>query len=224
MWFRRPGCQAGRPGQQSFRLRRRTILCCFPGGTDHEPVVSATAAEPLMAIGLRLKPAMIAELPSESTNGDIPTPRSQEWESAMLPASCWKPLPVSFDSWIVRGTWPCWPPWSLAIDVTGRLIEVIAGRPLQQFLRERLFAPLGMTDTGFAVPFAQRNRIATRYGLPDIVASTLNGLLEAWNSGLNQPIDVETTYPSTNTSSFARGAATASSPPQRITCALPKCC
>jgi CubicO group peptidase (beta-lactamase class C family) len=95
--------------------------------------------------------------------------------------------------------------YSLAIDVIGHLIEVIADKPLQQFLQERLFAPLGMTDTGFSVPSAQRSRIATMYGLPDIVTGTLSRFLEAWTGGFNQRIDVETTYPSTNMSSFARG-------------------
>jgi CubicO group peptidase (beta-lactamase class C family) len=34
-------------------------------------------------------------------------------------------------------------------DVLGVLIARAAGRPLEEFLRERVFEPLGMTDTGF---------------------------------------------------------------------------
>src|ERR1700712_2125130 len=37
--------------------------------------------------------------------------------------------------------------YSLGIDVAARLIEVISGQPLGEFLRVRLFGPLGMTDT-----------------------------------------------------------------------------
>ena len=94
--------------------------------------------------------------------------------------------------------------YSLSIDVLAHLIEVIADQPLQDFLNERLFAPLGMTDTGFSVPVEQRDRIATMYGHPDIATNTFSSLLEAWQSGFNERIDVETTYPA-NSDSFARG-------------------
>ena len=38
-------------------------------------------------------------------------------------------------------------------DVLGVLIARAAGQPFETFLRERLFGPLGMTDTGFNVPW-----------------------------------------------------------------------
>jgi CubicO group peptidase (beta-lactamase class C family) len=95
--------------------------------------------------------------------------------------------------------------YSMAIDVIGHLIEVISGRPLQHFLKERLFAPLGMTDTGFSVPPEKCERLATMYGLPDIVTNTISRCFEAWLGGFNERIDVEATYPATNTETFARG-------------------
>ena len=49
--------------------------------------------------------------------------------------------------------------YSVGIDVAARLIEVISGQPLGEFLRERLFDPLGMTDTGFGVPDAKLDRL-----------------------------------------------------------------
>ena len=42
--------------------------------------------------------------------------------------------------------------YSVAIDVLGRLIEVVSGQTLDEFLRSRIFYPLGMLDTGFSVP------------------------------------------------------------------------
>ena len=39
--------------------------------------------------------------------------------------------------------------YSVATDVCGYLCEVISGRPLDEFLAERIFRPLGMVDTGF---------------------------------------------------------------------------
>ena len=56
--------------------------------------------------------------------------------------------------------------YSMAVDVLGGLVEVISGAPLDVFLEERLFKPLGMTDTAFHVPAEKAARVATVYGHP----------------------------------------------------------
>jgi CubicO group peptidase (beta-lactamase class C family) len=48
-------------------------------------------------------------------------------------------------------------------DLLGVLIARVAGQPLATFFRERIFAPLGMRDTGFSVPAANLGRLATAY-------------------------------------------------------------
>ena len=53
--------------------------------------------------------------------------------------------------------------YSMATDVCGRLVEVLADRPFDQYLREVVFEPLGMDDAGFAVPEAARPRFAANY-------------------------------------------------------------
>ena len=53
--------------------------------------------------------------------------------------------------------------YSLATDVCGHLIEVISGQPLETFLRERLFEPLDMPDTGFSVTNEKLDRFAACY-------------------------------------------------------------
>ncbi len=53
--------------------------------------------------------------------------------------------------------------YGLNIDVIGYLIEVISGQPLDQFLKERVFEPLGMQDTFFYVPSDKVDRLATAY-------------------------------------------------------------
>ncbi len=50
--------------------------------------------------------------------------------------------------------------YSRATDVLGRLVEVISGQTLCAFLQREIFEPLGMVDTGFAVPPEQQHRIA----------------------------------------------------------------
>jgi CubicO group peptidase (beta-lactamase class C family) len=53
----------------------------------------------------------------------------------------------------------CWQ-YSHSTDVLGALLEVVAGQSLGTLLAERILAPLGMKDTGFAVPREQWHRIA----------------------------------------------------------------
>jgi CubicO group peptidase (beta-lactamase class C family) len=50
--------------------------------------------------------------------------------------------------------------YSRATDVLGRLVEVVSGQGLGAFLQTEIFGPLGMVDTGFAVPTEQHHRIA----------------------------------------------------------------
>jgi CubicO group peptidase (beta-lactamase class C family) len=53
--------------------------------------------------------------------------------------------------------------YSLGVDVLGRLVEVASGMPFDQFLRTRLFEPLGMKDTYFFLPDNKVDRLATAY-------------------------------------------------------------
>jgi len=57
----------------------------------------------------------------------------------------------------------CWA-YSRATDVLGRLVEVVSGQTLGQFLLHEIFDPLGMVDTGFAVPPTQQHRIVEPFG------------------------------------------------------------
>jgi len=50
-------------------------------------------------------------------------------------------------------------------EVLGIMLSRIEGKPLQAVLAERIFAPLGMTDTGFFISADQRSRAATMYRL-----------------------------------------------------------
>jgi CubicO group peptidase (beta-lactamase class C family) len=53
--------------------------------------------------------------------------------------------------------------YDTGIEVLGVLIARVAGLPLERFLHERIFAPLGMNDTGFRVPSEKIGRFATCY-------------------------------------------------------------
>jgi len=53
--------------------------------------------------------------------------------------------------------------YSLSTDVLGYLIEVMSGMPFDRYLKEKIFDPLGMTDTGFQLPAEKRDRFAANY-------------------------------------------------------------
>lgn len=53
--------------------------------------------------------------------------------------------------------------YGVSTDVLGYLIQVIADMPLADFLRCRIFAPLGMIDTDFHVPPEKSHRLARLY-------------------------------------------------------------
>lgn len=54
--------------------------------------------------------------------------------------------------------------YGLSTDVLGRVIEVVSGMPLDLYLKERIFDPLGMADTSFHVPEGKLGRLAAVYG------------------------------------------------------------
>jgi len=57
--------------------------------------------------------------------------------------------------------------YSLGVDVLGYLVEVLSGKPLDEFFRSRIFEPLGMSDTYFYPPESKLGRLATAYAWLD---------------------------------------------------------
>jgi len=63
--------------------------------------------------------------------------------------------------------------YNTSADILSVLIARAAGQPLETFLAERIFGPLGMTDTGFSVPAASIGRLATSWTNDDAGALTV---------------------------------------------------
>ena len=53
--------------------------------------------------------------------------------------------------------------YSVAIDVLGHLVELVSGMDLDEFFQTKIFAPLGMVDTGFTIPVEKLPRFAACY-------------------------------------------------------------
>jgi CubicO group peptidase (beta-lactamase class C family) len=60
--------------------------------------------------------------------------------------------------------------------VLGTLVEEVSGQPLDEFLAERIFVPLGMSDTSYRVPAPKTSRVAT------VHRTTAEGLVETPNT------------------------------------------
>jgi len=70
--------------------------------------------------------------------------------------------------------------YGLSLDVVGYLIEVLSGTTLDVYMKEEIFIPLGMDDTGFYVPENKNSRFTSLY------TRNMEGKLTAMSPGLDQ--------------------------------------
>jgi CubicO group peptidase (beta-lactamase class C family) len=105
----------------------------------------------------------------------------------------WPPPSFGPDEWLARfATLPLmeqpgsvWR-YNTGAQVLGFLIERASGKPLEAYLRERLFEPLGMTDTSFRVPPEKQDRFTTAY-MPSRDSMALDLMDEPRSGWWSQP-------------------------------------
>jgi len=102
---------------------------------DATPIQKAVSAQQLMTLG-----------PPKPSTPHAP----EEW------IRCFATLPLMHQP---GETWM----YNTGSHVLGVVIARASGQPLETFFRERIFEPLGMKDTGFSVPAAKLDRLATSY-------------------------------------------------------------
>jgi CubicO group peptidase (beta-lactamase class C family) len=80
------------------------------------------------------------------------------WADADLAARCerWAQIPLLY---VPGSGWT----YSVATDVLGRLVEVVSAQKLDEFFAQRIFGPLGMTDTGFWAEAERASRLPAVY-------------------------------------------------------------
>jgi CubicO group peptidase (beta-lactamase class C family) len=76
--------------------------------------------------------------------------------------------------------------YSVSIDVAGYLVEVISGKPLDVYMKEKVFDPLKMEDSGFFVPEDKHNRFAALYTQGE--NGTLKGPDDPANDNFKKPV------------------------------------
>lgn len=95
--------------------------------------------------------------------------------------------------------------YGLSTDVLGYLVEVVSGKPLDQFLSEEIFDPLGMNDTYFYLPDNKAGRLVTLYNVVDDV-----GLVAHEGSGTDIEVN-DALYPIIGAKTYFSGGAGLSS-------------
>lgn len=89
--------------------------------------------------------------------------------------------------------------YSEGLDVLGYLIEIVSGMPFDQFLQTRLFAPMGMNNTGFYLNETQGKKLVT-------IHRKVNNQWESFPTTFYDP-----NYPKTGAKTFFSGGAGLSS-------------
>jgi CubicO group peptidase (beta-lactamase class C family) len=132
----------------------------FTGGSDQRPV-TVPATEPVRIWHLLTHTAGLTYGFHRTTPVDAMY-RAAGFDLGLRPGtlaeSCdlWASLPLLFQP---GSEWN----YSVATDVLGRVVEVASGQPLDEFFAQRIFVPLGMTDTGFYAPPQDLGRLAALY-------------------------------------------------------------
>jgi len=89
--------------------------------------------------------------------------------------------------------------YSEGLDVLGYLIEILSGKPLDEFFQERIFEPLGMNDTYFYLPDSKKFRLVPVQTIKD----------DKWIRYTNTYYDID--YPIKGSKTFFSGGAGLSS-------------
>ena len=145
---------------------RRVLRSLESGLDDTVPAERPITVEDLLTFRLGFGIIMVPP-------GTYPIQEAEAELGLMTLGPPWPPPPFGSDEWIARfGTLPLlhqpgaeWR-YNTGAQVLGILLERASGQPLETFLRQRLFEPLGMVDTSFSVPVEKRGRFTTAY-MPD---------------------------------------------------------
>jgi CubicO group peptidase (beta-lactamase class C family) len=89
--------------------------------------------------------------------------------------------------------------YGLNTDVLGYVVEVVSGMSFDQFLRTKLFEPLGMNDTYFYLPVEKRSRLVSLYQVDSAGLHMMPPVIQ-----IVEPIDRD--YPNSKGSYFSGGA------------------
>jgi CubicO group peptidase (beta-lactamase class C family) len=138
------------------------------------PAVVRTPAGPVDDVVPAIRPITVADLLTFRAGYGFPSdfslPAVRLLVSELKQGPPQPQLVVAPDEWmaalaripLLRQPGEAWL-YNTCSDILGVLIARVSGRPLPEFLAERLFGPLGMADTGFEVPASKLDRFTSYY-------------------------------------------------------------
>ncbi|GAA5000269.1 serine hydrolase domain-containing protein [Streptomyces siamensis] len=138
-----------------------------------KPAVVRTPSSPLDDVVPAVRPITVADLLSSRPGWGFPSDFTLPQVQALFGVQADGFGPQTYpapDAWLERlarvpllhQPGEAWL-YNTSSDLQGVLVSRAAGRPLPEFLAERVFEPLGMTDTAFEVPAAKRDRFTSSY-------------------------------------------------------------
>ncbi|MGW7405498.1 serine hydrolase domain-containing protein [Streptomyces sp. NPDC054833] len=138
-----------------------------------EPMVVRTPAGPLDDLVPAARPITVEDLLSSRAGWGFPSDFSLPAVGALFEVQKDGRAPQEYpdpDTWVaalarVPMLYQPGEAWlyQTCSDLQGVLVARASGRTLPEFLAERIFEPLGMTDTGFEVPASKRHRFTSYY-------------------------------------------------------------
>ncbi|MCF3129531.1 serine hydrolase domain-containing protein [Streptomyces olivochromogenes] len=148
-----------------------------------KPMVVRTPSSPVDDVVPAARPITVADLLSSRPGWGFPSDFSLPAVQALFGVQRDGRVPRSWpdpDTWVAElarvpllyQPGEAWL-YGTASDLQGVLIARVSGRTLPEFLAERVFGPLGMTDTAFEVPAAKRDRFTSYYRPADAGALQL---------------------------------------------------
>lgn len=85
--------------------------------------------------------------------------------------------------------------YGFSADILGAVVEVVSGQRFSVYMKEKIFDPLGMKDTGYWVPAEKQNRLSKVYRRPEDGSN--NPTLFTWNNlGIQDKMDKEPAFES----------------------------
>ncbi|MEU1196770.1 serine hydrolase domain-containing protein [Streptomyces sp. NPDC005813] len=138
-----------------------------------KPTVVRTPSSPLDDVVPAVRPVTVADLLSSRPGWGFPSDFTLPQVQALFGVQADGFGPQTYpapDAWLERlarvpllhQPGEAWL-YNTSSDLQGVLVSRAAGLPLPEFLAERIFEPLGMTDTAFEVPAAKRDRFTSSY-------------------------------------------------------------